>query len=67
MSAPAARREAVGVAMERHGLSERHACRLVGLNRAGYRTPPRPDRNAWLRIRLKELAEVRTRFGAPRL
>ncbi len=67
MSAPAARREAVGVAIERHGLSERHACRLVGLNRAGYRTPPRPDRNAWLRIRLKEFAEARTRFGAPRL
>lgn len=67
MSAPAARREAVGVAMERHGLSERHACQLVGMSRSGYRTPARPDRNAWLRIRLKELAETRTRFGAPRL
>ncbi len=67
MSAPAVRREAVGDVIERHGLSQRHACRLVGLNRAGYRTPPRPDHNAWLRVRLKELAEARTRFGAPRL
>ena len=42
MSAPAARREAVGVAMERHGLSERHACRLVGLNRGA---PVKPARS----------------------
>ena len=58
MTAPAARREAAGVVIERHGLSERHACRLVGVSRSGYRAPPRPDRNAWLRVRLKELAEA---------
>jgi putative transposase len=67
MSAPAARREAVGVAMERRGISERYACQLVGMSRSGYRPPVRPDRNAWLRMWLKELAETRMRFGAPRL
>lgn len=46
-----------------HGLSERRACRLLGVSRTGYRTPPRPDRNARLRVRLRELAELRRRAG----
>ena len=53
--------------VERFGLSLRRACRLVGLWRSTqqYR-PHRPDDRA-LRDRLRELAEQRRRFGAPRL
>ena len=54
-------------AVEKHGYSERRACKLMGMNRRTYRRVPIPDRNATLRIRLKELAEERRRFGSPRL
>ena len=52
----------------RFGLSVRRACGLVGLWRSTqqYRPQPRPD-EALLRQRLRELAEHRRRFGAPRL
>ena len=52
----------------RFGLSLRRACRLVGLGRSTqqYRSRPKAD-DAPLRQRLRELAEQRRRFGAPRL
>jgi putative transposase len=53
--------------MEKHGLSERHACELNGLDRSSYRYEPEPDRNAQLRVRLTELARQRPRFGYRRL
>lgn len=40
----------------RQGLSERQACRLMGIGRASRRYEPRPDRNEELRQRLKEVA-----------
>jgi putative transposase len=53
--------------MERHGLSQRHACRLVGLERSTMRYQcKRPDDSA-LRQRLRELAAERRRFGYRRL
>lgn len=58
---------AVRHAVETHGYSERRACKLMEMNRRTYRRVPAPDRNADLRIRLKELAEERRRFGSPRL
>jgi len=39
----------------------------MDIDRRTYRRVPAPDRNADLRIRLKELAEERRRFGRPRL
>ena len=49
-------------------MSERHACRLMGLMRSTHRYRPRkPDRDADLRARLKELAAKRMRFGYRRL
>ena len=44
-SNPAARRQAVDRVMERHGMSQRRACRLVGLSRsmAQYRCKPRNE------------------------
>jgi putative transposase len=53
--------------MERHGLSQRHACRLVGMDRSTLRyRGKRPDDSA-LRQRLRELAAERRRFGYRRL
>ena len=48
-------------------MSERHACRLLGLGRSTYRYRARKDRDAALRMRLKELAAKRMRFGYRRL
>jgi len=53
--------------MERHGLSQRRACRLAGLDRSTLRYQrKRPDDSA-LRQRLRELAAERRRFGYRRL
>ena len=49
------------------GRSIRKACDLVGLSRAVYSYARRPDRDACLRERLRELAQERRRFGSPRL
>ena len=48
-------------------MSERHACRLLGLGRSTYRYRARKDRDTALRMRLKELAARRMRFGYRRL
>lgn len=61
------RKEAVRHAIERHGYSERRACRLMVLNRRTARRPMAPDKDAELRTRLRELAEIRKRFGSPRM
>ena len=53
---------------ERYGLSERRACRLVGIGRSTlrYRNRPRSEEEP-LRRRLRELAAERPRFGYRRL
>ena len=48
-------------------MSERHACRLLGLGRSTHRYRARKERDAALRMRLKELAARRMRFGYRRL
>ena len=48
-------------------MSERHACRLLGLGRSTHRYHARQDRDVALRMRLKELAARRMRFGYRRL
>jgi putative transposase len=49
-------------------MSERHACRLLGLGRSTNRYRARKvERDAALRTRLKELAAQRMRFGYRRL
>ena len=49
-------------------MSERHACRLMGLRRSTHRYRARKaERDAALRSRLKELAAKRMRFGYRRL
>ena len=53
---------------ERYGLSERRACRLIGIGRSTlrYRSHPRSEEEP-LRRRLRELAAERPRFGYRRL
>jgi len=49
-------------------MSERHACRLMGLGRSTHRYRGRKtERDCELRTRLKELAARRMRFGYRRL
>ena len=49
-------------------LSERHACRLVGLSRDSYRNPPMLDAmTQTLSARIIEIAQVRRRFGYRRI
>jgi putative transposase len=49
-------------------MSERHACRLLGMGRSSYRYRARKtERDTNLRARLKELAARRMRFGYRRL
>jgi len=64
---PGARRIAVSYTMESFGLSIRRSCRLVGVYRATYNYRPRDRGDGLLRVRLRELAEQRRRFGCPRL
>ncbi len=65
---PAQRRAAVQWVQARYGLSERRACRLVGVGRSTlrYRSRARTDESS-LRQRLRELAAERPRFGYRRL
>jgi putative transposase len=52
----------------KYGMSERHACRLLGLGRSTHRYRARKaERDLALRQRLKELAAKRMRFGYRRL
>src|SRR6202142_1865247 len=64
---PAAQRQAVNRVVERHGLSQRHACRLVGMDRSTLRYQGRRPDDGGLRKRLRELAAERRRFGYRRL
>ena len=48
-------------------MSERTACKLLGMERSSYRYEPRPDRNAELREALVKLARQKPRYGYRRL
>ena len=54
--------------IERFDLSERHACRLVGLSRDSYRHPPLPDQATMaLSAAIIDIAQARRRFGYRRV
>ena len=64
---PAAHREAAGYLQSAWKMSERRACRVIGIDRTSVRDQAtRPDDGA-LRERLKALAQERRRFGYRRL
>ena len=67
MVTPAARREAAAHLRSAYEMSERRACRVLGVDRASVRYQAvRPD-DGVLRDRLKALAQERRRFGYRRL
>ena len=67
MVTPAARRDVVAFLREHHNLSERRACKIVRLCRSSFRYQAKPNNDAEIKGRLRQLAEQRRRFGAPRL
>ena len=54
------------MAMSRHGLSQRRACLLVGVDPMTVRREPEPD-NPQVRARMREIAAERRRFGYRRI
>ena len=67
MVRPAGKRAVITHLVEAHGLSERRACRLAGLNLSTWQYRARRQERSALRERLKELASQRRRFGYRRL
>ena len=54
--------------IERCDLSERRACRLVGLSRDSYRHPPQDDAvTKDLKNKIIQIAQARRRFGYRRI
>ena len=67
MVTPAAERKAVAHLVEKHGMSERRACKAIGCCRMTMRYETvRPD-DAALRERMRAIAHERRRFGYRRL
>jgi len=67
MVGPAAKRAAVAHLQATMDLSERRACRIVSADRTMIRYRPRRPDDSALRDRLRDLANVRRRFGYRRL
>ncbi len=67
MVGPAAKRAAVAHLQTLMGLSERRACSIVSADRTMVRYRSRRPPDAELRVRLRELANERRRFGYRRL
>ena len=67
MVTPAAKREAAAHLCNVHGVSQRRACRAIGVDRALVRYQSRRPDDKAVRTRLRELAAVRRRFGWRRL
>ncbi|WP_395689326.1 IS3 family transposase [Caenimonas koreensis] len=66
--APRARRAAIEAMVQQYDLSERRACRLVGLSRDCYRNPPvETQLNQQLSAQIVEIAHARRRFGYRRV
>ena len=63
----AKRRELVNWAREKYFISARHGCSILQLARSSYYYKNRLDARVALRMRLRELAAVRPRFGYRRL
>ena len=64
---PVARREAVAHLCLTYEVSQRRACRSIGVDRGSMRYRSRRPDDGVARARLRELAAVRRRFGYRRL
>lgn len=67
MVTPAVRREAVAHLQVAYEVSERRACAALGADRTSVRYRSRRPDDAAVRVRLRELASIRRRFGYRRL
>ena len=67
MVTPAAQRQAVAHACAVHEVSERRACQAMGVDRSSMRYRSRRAGDAAVRLRIRELAAQRRRFGYRRL
>lgn len=67
MARPAVRRQAVAYVVDRYRLSTRRACKIVKEHRSGYYYRSCKDPKAALRSRMRELAQIRIRYGYRRL
>ena len=67
MVKPSRRRATVDHLQKAYRVSERHALRATGFNRSSQRYRSKRDPQTALRIRLKELAAARVRYGYRRL
>lgn len=63
--APQVKRDAIGQLIAKHQMSERHACRLVGLSRDSYRNAP--VASAQTQALKTKIAHARRRFGYRRV
>jgi putative transposase len=64
---PALRRDVVAVLQDSYRVSERRACSAMGFHRSAQRYRSRRDPQVELRMRLRDLAAVRVRYGYRRL
>jgi putative transposase len=67
MVTPAARREAAAHLGTVYGVSQRRACQAIGADRSSVRYRSRRSDDGLIRVRLREIAAVRRRFGYRRL
>jgi putative transposase len=64
---PARRRDVVSVLQDSYQVSERRACSAMGFHRSSQRYRSRQDPQVELRMRLRDLAAARVRYGYRRL
>ena len=64
---PAEKRDAVRYLQERFQASEGKGCTVLRINRGWHRRQPNRDEQAFLRMRIKEIASVRKRHGYRRI
>jgi len=67
MVRPAEKREAVKYLEDQYRVSERRSCRVLKIYRSAYRRQPKRSEQAFLRMRIKEIASVRVRYGYRRI
>lgn len=67
MVRPADKREVVEYLESQYEVSERHSCQVLNIHRSAYRRQPQRDEQAFLRMRIKEIASIRVRYGYRRI
>jgi putative transposase len=67
MVTPVARREAAAHLSQQFEVSQRRACKIIGVDRSVVRYRSRRPDDGSIRVRLRELAAIRRRFGYRRL